>query len=211
MNNREWLYGMEPSDLAAWFDAEHVEPDDGIKPESVVKSQSVDANGEKAAQDSREKLEDDVGFIVKEGFVTYKSIIGWLDRQAAITEEQTRYKQVTASAYEIAELKRERDDLKAQIDEILAGDKATDAINAELAAKVKDLESQVEVWMDAAANAHDMWEKADSRRVEVERECDSLVIDLADCERVIADLRGKLFRACDNAHDTLRMMDEGLA
>ena len=140
MNNREWLYGMEPSDLAAWFDAEHEE-----------------------------------------------------------------------SSEAIAELQRERDDLKAQMDEILAGDKATDAINAELAAKVKDLENQVEVWMDAAGNAHDMWEKADSRRVEVERECDSLVIDLADCERVIADLRGKLSRACDNAHDTLRMMDEGLA
>lgn len=41
--------------------------------------------------DSREKLEDDVGFIVKEGFVTYKSIIGWLDRQAAITANETSH------------------------------------------------------------------------------------------------------------------------
>ena len=88
MNNKEWLERLAhdaPDELAAWFDAEHVEPNDGIKPESVVRADSMDAN------DSREKLEDDVGFIVKEDFVTYKSIIGWLDRQAAITANETNY------------------------------------------------------------------------------------------------------------------------
>ena len=88
MNNKEWLERLAhdaPDELAAWFDAERVEPNDGIKPESVVRADSMDAN------DSREKLEDDVGFIVKEGFVTYKSIIGWLDRQAAITANETNY------------------------------------------------------------------------------------------------------------------------
>ena len=404
MNNREWLYGMEPSELAAWFDAEHVESNDGIGPESVVRADSMDAN------DSREKLEADVRYRSIRPTTKidchYDDVLRWLDRQAAITANETNYNnpyvglvrgkqwerteisdyycgrcgwrvtdhdsycpecggalhkapnkpdgksnapktaesgEIRASKddirdfddsrekleadctaawksverivrsggmpkerwtnseffklldrqaaitkakceeslasknlgrlyeprdndtrealendavlycdhftcthqrfneaklialldrqaaiterecreYEdalreqhhnrISELKRERDDLKAQVDEILAGDKATDAINAELAAKVKDLENQVEVWMDAAGNAHDMWEKADSRRVEVERECDSLVIDLADCERLVADLRDKLSRACDNAHDTLRMMDEGLA
>lgn len=88
MNNKEWLERLAhdaPDELAAWFDAEHAEPNDGNGPESVVRADSVDAN------DSREKLEDDVGFIVKEGFVTYKSIIGWLDRQAAITANETNY------------------------------------------------------------------------------------------------------------------------
>ena len=88
MNNKEWLERLAhdaPDELAAWFDAEYVEPNDWKRPENDVRQEMVDAN------DSREKLEDDVGFIVKEGFVTYKSIIGWLDRQAAITANETNY------------------------------------------------------------------------------------------------------------------------
>ena len=181
--------------------------------------------------DSREKLEADctaawksVERIVRSGGMpkerwTNSEFFNLLDRQAAITEREIAARNLAnwrkwceemgiqctkeRVGEQIAELQRERDDLKAQIDEILAGDKATDAINAELVAKVADLErecddlhSRIEQWMNAAGNAHDMWEKADARRVEAERRANAL--------------SEKLSRAYGNAHDTLRMMDEEL-
>lgn len=47
MNNRDWLYTMQPRDLARWFDAEHVEPNDNLSPEKGVSEGKADANDAK--------------------------------------------------------------------------------------------------------------------------------------------------------------------
>jgi hypothetical protein len=81
-------FGHEPHTGEQWRDAliDLLTDDDAHSTtEPKLSEQSESLSDE---SDSREKLEDDVGFIVKEGFVTYKSIIGWLDRQAAITERK---------------------------------------------------------------------------------------------------------------------------
>lgn len=67
--------------------------------------------------DSREKLEADVLEMVKKGFITYETLIEWLDRQAAITERECLVKSVQgADAILIAECA----ELQAQVDELTA-------------------------------------------------------------------------------------------
>ena len=78
------------------------------------------------SEDSREKLEADVYKAAEEldnlyngeRFINTRKIIGWLDRQAAITAEETsgaweEYRDATQR--EIAELTAERDELKEQL------------------------------------------------------------------------------------------------
>lgn len=209
MNNSEWLLNMTYEQREEWLEAEHA---DGDMDNDVSVQKRPDESCRQYAEqgkrqatpdcesDSREKLEDDVGFIVKEGFVTYKSIIGWLDRQAAIT--------YSIDAWYIKRLEEERESLQDQVDDLQANlNRANDAFEtarleleeqiAELERECDDLHSRIEQWMNAAGNAHDMWEKADARRVEAERR--------------VSALSEKLSRAYGNAHNTLRMMDEELA
>lgn len=103
--NREWLYGLDVADLAAWFDAEHVEPNDGLAPKDGVSDPDGGSNVAYMAQDSREKLEADVlkyyTHTVSTAMwppsankhtdmvsVSMDDVLGWLDRQAAITERE---------------------------------------------------------------------------------------------------------------------------
>lgn len=108
MNNREWLYSLDVADLADWFDAEHVDA-------------TCDKTARIVTHDSREKLEADVREWID--IATYKAFTPermlevmshWLDRQAAITAEETsgaweEYRDATQR--EIAELTAERDAL----------------------------------------------------------------------------------------------------
>lgn len=97
--NKEWLYSLEPDELTAWFDAEHVD--------AHSKSQSKDAptlseQSESLSDeaDSREKLLADLekqvrvwhdydgNFMRIYDSVAYAQVKELLDRQAAITERE---------------------------------------------------------------------------------------------------------------------------
>ena len=82
-------------------------------------------------EDSRERLEADIyraademeKFTHGEQFINVNKILRWLDRQAAITAEETsnaweEYRDATQR--EIAELTAERDELQAKVDELIA-------------------------------------------------------------------------------------------
>lgn len=79
--------------VRAWLEAEH---NDGLKLENGVSAEDADANDGKPDIDTREKLEADVyrvademdAFYCGERFLDTRKIIGWLDRQAAITERE---------------------------------------------------------------------------------------------------------------------------
>ena len=103
MNNLDWLYTMQPRDLARWFEAEHVEPNDDLSPEKGVSDSDGGSNDANAAQDSREKLEVDLKtllyefggycFSSREGHTDnvdtfFEDFVFLLDRQAAITERE---------------------------------------------------------------------------------------------------------------------------
>lgn len=120
MTNGEWLDYLAhnaPDELAAWFDAEHVETEERA------------LDGDTAAQDgdSRDKLEADVRKIAEaynmdtqrhgtERFAheLYYSIIHLLDRQAAITERECRKPNwdYCETCETLAELTAERDNWK---------------------------------------------------------------------------------------------------
>ena len=123
--NGEWLEHLAnnaPDELAAWFDSEHVETANGT------------LDGDTAAEnaDSRELILTDLEKKTREWHdydgnymriysgVAYAQMKELLDRQAAITEEQTRCKWVTASADEIAAWRSKAEKLKEQVYELTA-------------------------------------------------------------------------------------------
>ena len=104
-----------------WLLSEHA--NDDKQPESVVRADSVDANDENA--DSREKLEADVREWMHEHIIqphdNITQLIGWLDRQAAITANESSYDVsfFTEFATQVAEsIADERDELQAKVDEL---------------------------------------------------------------------------------------------
>lgn len=88
MTNKEWLDYLAhnaPDELAAWFDAEHVENQE----------RALDGDTEPENEDSREKLEAEASELVADYAASgevcdtmYNGIIELLDRQAAITERE---------------------------------------------------------------------------------------------------------------------------
>ncbi|MBQ1449927.1 MAG: hypothetical protein IIZ12_03225 [Eggerthellaceae bacterium] len=129
MTNEEWLEHLAHNDipgLRAWFKAEHVEsPESG----ALVQCAQIDGEGrERAAEDdtepqnadSRELLDADVRKWCGEYAYQADMVWTWLNRQAAITEEKTRYKWVTASAEEIAAWRSKAEKLKEQVYELTA-------------------------------------------------------------------------------------------
>lgn len=86
MTNKEWLDYLAqnaPDELAAWFDAEHVETEE----------RALDGDTESENEDSREQLEADISKYLNypsdcRAVYDYNAVIGWLDRQAAITAHQ---------------------------------------------------------------------------------------------------------------------------
>ena len=83
MNNYQWLLQMDGADRKAWFDAEHVETEE----------RALDGDTEPENEDSRERLEAEIesysAFDMMDT-ITLDMVIGWLDRQAAITERECR-------------------------------------------------------------------------------------------------------------------------
>lgn len=122
MNNYQWLLQMDGAERKAWFDAEHVEHQE----------RALDGDTEPENEDSRELILADLENKTREWHdydgnymriysdVAYAQMKELLDRQAAITEEQTRCKWVTASADEIAAWRSKAEKLKEQVYELTA-------------------------------------------------------------------------------------------
>lgn len=122
MNNYQWLLKMDGADRKAWFDAEHVENQE----------RALDGDTEPENEDSRELILTDLEKKTREWHdydgnymriysgVAYAQMKELLDRQAAITEEQTRCKWVAASADEIAAWRSKAEKLKEQVYELQA-------------------------------------------------------------------------------------------
>lgn len=115
MTNKEWLDYLAhnaPDELAAWFDAEHVETeeralDGGIEPENEDSRDQLEADIEEWA--SIMDLEDQIDMIH-----------GWLNRRAAILEREMvkfnrRYFDCVEQEKKIAELTAEHDELQEQL------------------------------------------------------------------------------------------------
>lgn len=120
--NREYLDQLaseSPDKLKAWFDAEHVD----LKANESEHVQKLDE------LDSRENLEADIRASL--GFTT-KDVFAWLDRQAAITEQQIERKwccyegsvqseidklqqQVDNLAHDLAESERFREEMREEL------------------------------------------------------------------------------------------------
>jgi len=137
--NQEWLHKLaneSPDELKAWFDAEY---NDNLAAEKVVSgdaAHSNDANAHlKASEDlsdgftdSREKLEADANKLVDIFADSYSDhcelfgeIIELLDRQAAITEQQTERKWCCYEGSvqaEIDRLQRRNDELRTSYDKL---------------------------------------------------------------------------------------------
>lgn len=93
MTNYEWLLQMGGEERQAWFDAEHV--DAHSKAQSKT-GQNLSEQSESLSDeaDSREKLEADVRkWCAMMGMQPYQLdfVYGWLDRQAAITANETSH------------------------------------------------------------------------------------------------------------------------
>lgn len=79
MTNKEWLDYLAqnaPDELAAWFDAEHVE----------TANAALDGDTEPENEDSRDKLEAEVRSYFPKREECAETVIGWLDRQRAIDD-----------------------------------------------------------------------------------------------------------------------------
>ena len=151
--NREWLYALDVADLTDWFDAEHVDDDGVSRSNDGVAAEYVDAqqdnngtcpigngtrpntcnNSGENVTDSRFKLETDIHrWLTSHVAVSVYAkdveaeVYGWLDRQAAITEQECAWRwQQIAEARDRAEI--ERDALAADLKECMEqNDKLSD-------------------------------------------------------------------------------------
>lgn len=138
--NRDWLFSLPLEEQIAWMESEHYEPKADYAYEDMLWADDPDCSAmlykmftenmkhepcsdyePKSDGDSRERLEADAErYIEHATFTLYDAIIELLDRQAAITEEQTRCKWVTASADEIAAWRSKAEKLKEQVYELTA-------------------------------------------------------------------------------------------
>lgn len=131
--NREWLNSLASTDipgLDAWMNAEHTESNELVDNlmRGVVENMSA-----KDAIDSREKLETDIHrWLTSHVAVSVYAkdveaeVYGWLDRQAAITEQECAWRwRHIAEARDRAEI--ERDALAAELKECMElNDKLSD-------------------------------------------------------------------------------------
>ena len=138
MTNYEWLLNMGGEERQAWFDAEHVDANDVSTRKGDVRAGDVCANDGfmdldscthgvrtfASETDSREKLEDDVVHeCARPGFgPEFGEIMVWLNRQAAITEQECReYEDELRKQHHkrVEKLTAERDEWKAKAKSIL--------------------------------------------------------------------------------------------
>ena len=75
MTNDEWLKSLEPAELKAWFDAEHVEPNDDLSPEKGASGTDGASNVTNAAQDNRYKLEEAMHNVIRDALLNLQTAI----------------------------------------------------------------------------------------------------------------------------------------
>ena len=206
--NREWLYGLDVADLAAWFDAEHG---------GVTTSDSRQIDG----MDSREQLEADVlkyyTHTVSTAMwppsankhtdmvsVSMNDVLGWLDRQAAITRREcenaawkANYRHAMARA----------DKLQGQVNELTAERDALRIYRDSWVSKATVLEGDVD---RLVRERDELQAKVD----ELEAEANGLVGQIGDVEGSLLiaqsknrELREKLSQAIGHASDIIALQD----
>ena len=188
--------------------------------------------------DTREKLEAEILDAGCADEIDYDRIVGWLDRQAAITEREYRKLSIAYQAQcdrKFSELQEKLDeledenarlrscisddaeysklvmgeyrDLRAKVDE-LTEERDTYRDNMKslewradrLEAELKDTEGQLK------NQRHNALQAQDALRIRREKH-EALRMEYVELKAENEQLREKLSRAYDNAHDTLRMMD----
>ena len=200
MNNKEWLYSLEPHELTEWFDAEHTS-NDTLGAKKVVSAESVDANDANAA--SLKVLSDDTQNVTD-------------DRETA----------ETSNNYE-ADVTDSREKLEAEIRGKVAYGTST-LLYPPSANKVTQYLPSLSLgtvlgWLDRQAAITDAeWNReVDEHREAVERranelqeqvdrltaERDNLAADLLTCNREREQLRKHLGIALDHAHDICALVD----
>lgn len=106
MRNREWFYSLKPREMVEWLDSEHVEDElrfaDECRDPGVTgwwpDERDCMAEAAEVPSDSREKLEADARNLQERIWnaganhdgISLRHILELLDRQAAITERETR-------------------------------------------------------------------------------------------------------------------------
>ena len=95
--NRDWLFSLPLEEQYAWMNAEH---QDG----------TLDGDTEPENEDSRERLEAEIesysAFDIMDT-ITLDMVIGWIDRQAAITEQEIEHDLMLAGRMAV-EVERKR-------------------------------------------------------------------------------------------------------
>ena len=95
--NRDWLFSLPLEEQYAWMNAEH---QDG----------TLDGDTEPESEDSRERLEAEIESYSAFGImdtITLDMVIGWIDRQAAITEQEIEHDLMLAGRMAV-EVERKR-------------------------------------------------------------------------------------------------------
>ena len=183
------------------------------KPKQAVDKQANCGTAEDGASrvpesDSREELEADVLERVKEGFITYTELIGWLDRQKRITmhehQEGCKYK---AKADELQErlerqaayLARLNDDIWCYKVELARNEKTIDELKAdakkwadaaneqrlvaiEQADKVQELTAERDEWQRTADDYKERKDALVAERDRLRRFVDGGAYDCMTCE-----------------------------
>ena len=238
MTNEEWLDYMAHNDipgLNAWFKAERLESPTsdtmrriGQVIEDTVK-RGVYGDTEPQDADSREKLEADIykiaddaeRFYYGERFINTNLILRWLDRQAAITAEETsdaweEYRDATQR--EIAELTAERDKLKelngyhAAQYELASED--CDRLQAqvdELTAECDELKGQVFTLKGECEDLENELHELTTERDEAREECIELHNDILRVNSKCDRYRLMCSEMATKIQDALSIADEGLA
>lgn len=197
----EWKAKAEACNPCGWWNdsLQYCERNDDLPSENDVSANDVDANDANATQDSREKLEADV----RRDFATQNvvTILGWLDRQAAITHAETIHT-YNLAAREVRKVQDERiAELQEKVDEQRKSLEAAWEDNAELITKVDAL-------TQANADYRDEWHRVCHERDDLQRK-------LHESNRERERLRKQLGIAIDHAHDMIALVsvdtDEGLA
>lgn len=217
MNNREWLYSLDVADLSDWFDAEHVETE-----ERALDGDTAALNA-KYDGDSREKLEADVyraademdRFYCGEKFIDTRKIIGWLDRQAAITQHEITERW----AEHLHPIERKCGDLRRKVDELTAErDKLQElneyhALQYELASEDCDrLQAEVDTLKAERVKLRSQICKLEDDLVRTSDERDNWKANCEDWKKDCERYRSKFGKCLDYADAIHALMDdEGMA
>lgn len=184
--NKEWLYSLQPDELAAWFDAQHVE---GVEiqgePDEIADSrEKLEADAIQLAQNIWHQGQNYANGVREIRHIAWqeRDIIELLDRQAAITEREL-CKQCdwpSLAAQPDLELQERIAELTAQVDEL----------QTRLEAQINETACQSADYVAEQRLAIELQAQVD----ELQAERDNLARDLAECDESRIELMGRCER-----------------